>query len=233
MKNFIDKYSIPLSIMVAGLFIAGAVILSNNLGQKDNSLALADLSSAETENQDYYLNALPVSDNDRILGNKDAEVKVVTYADMGCSYCMLFEDVMKEVVAGSNGQVAWVFRHFPLGFSGDSMSAAIASECLADLEGKEKFWEFMGKFKDAVNAGEAIDVEAIAVSLGANSGDFDSCYNSDKFLGKLNENYNNAIESGLEGTPYSVIFVNGEPVGTIDGAYPADDVNQIIDSYLK
>jgi protein-disulfide isomerase len=232
MKNFIDKYAVPLSIIVAGLFVAGAVLLANNIGQKKDSLALADLSSSETEVQDYYLNALPISENDRILGNKDAEVKVVTYADMACSYCMLFEDVMKEVVTESNGKVAWVFRHFPLDPNGDSGSAAIASECLADLKGEDKFWEFMSKFKDTINAGEVVDVRAIALSLGASANGFDACYNSDKFSEKINNDFNNALESGLQGTPYSVVFADGEPVDVIDGAYPIEDVRAILDQYL-
>jgi protein-disulfide isomerase len=112
------------------------------------------------------------------------------------------------------------------------MPAAIASECVADLEGAGKFWDFMGKFKDEIMAGDSIDVRAIAVSLGANGAKFDECYNSGKFSEKINENYNNGIEAGLQGTPYSVIFSDGNPVGVVDGAYPIDDVKAAIEPYL-
>ena len=232
MKSFIDKYSIPLSVVVAGIFIAGAVLLSNFYSAKNN-LVGEDLKTGEIEEEDnYYLNALPVSEEDRILGNKDAKLKVVTYADMECPYCIVFGSTMREIVDGSNGQVAWVFRHFPLDSHENAMPAAIASECLADIEGEGKFWDFMDKFEEAVKAGSSIDVKKIAVSLGANSQEFETCYNSEKFSEKISANFNNAIKAGLLGTPYSVIFSDGEPVGVIDGASPIEDVRAELNLYL-
>ena len=53
MKSFIDKYSVPLSIVVAGLFIAGAVLLSNLYGAKNN-LAGGDLSGDEIKEGENY-----------------------------------------------------------------------------------------------------------------------------------------------------------------------------------
>jgi len=230
MNKFLEKYSVPVSIMIAGLFVAGAVLLSNFYAPK-NEDALADVSEG-IEEETFYQYAAPITDADRILGNKDAKIKVVTYADMECSYCMTFEDTMNTLVSEYNGQVAWVYRHFPLDFHENAMSAAIASECAADVAGEGKFWEFMTKFKDAVNAGGLVDVKAIASSVGAGGSAFDECYSSNKFADKIDGDYNNGIEAGLQGTPYSVVFADGTPVGMVDGAYPIEDVKAAIDPYL-
>lgn len=229
-----DKYSIPVSIVIAGLFVAGAVLLSNfySPGKGDELANISDAVEGDEENT-MYLNALPVSDSDHVLGDKNAKVKVVTYADMECPYCMDFEDTMRTAVADYSGQVAWVYRHFPLDFHESAMPAAIASECLADLEGGEKFWDFMGKFKSDIVEGESVDVKKIAVSLGADANEFAKCYDSGKFSEKIESNYNDGIAAGLQGTPYSVIFADGAPVGIIDGAYPIEDVKAAIDQYLK
>lgn len=227
-----DKYSIPVSIIIAGVFVAGAVILSNfhNFGKGDSLANVSDAVDVEEENT-MYLNALPISDSDHIFGDKNAKIKIVTYADMECPYCISFEGTMRTVVAEYGGQVAWVYRHFPLDES--TVPVAIASECLADLEGEEKFWSFMEKFSSDMIEGEDIDVKDMAVSLGANSSEFSDCYDSERFLEKIDGNYNDGMVSGLQGTPYSVIFADGTPVDVIDGAYPIEDVKAAIDQYLK
>ncbi|MFA4999703.1 MAG: thioredoxin domain-containing protein [Parcubacteria group bacterium] len=230
MGKFMEKYSIPAAIMVAGLFVAGAVLLSNFYGKKE--AALPDNVLAKEEIGESFLNALPVSESDHILGSKDAKIKVVTYADMECPYCIDFESTMRTIVSDYNGQVAWVFRHFPLDFHENAEPAAIASECVADISGEDSFWQFMQKFASDINASKEIDVKAIAVSLGINAGSFTDCYNSDKPKEKIDADYSNGFEAGLEGTPYSVIFADGKPVDTIDGAYPLEDVKAAIDSHL-
>lgn len=88
----------------------------------------------------------PVSDQDRIKGNKDATVVVIEYSDLQCPYCQSFHKTMTSLIAQyDQNQVAWVFRHFPLSFHKFARAYAEATECAYKLGGNDKFWELADK----------------------------------------------------------------------------------------
>lgn len=228
MNKFIDKYATPVAIIIAGLFIAGTVLLINfyNIGER----APADLNVLTQEKEtDIFRNAQPISADDHILGNPDASIKVLTYADMICPACVRFKETMQATVEEYGGEVAWVVRHFPL--NPRSMSAAQASECVVSLLGKENFWTFMNAFSAGLAMGEA-DPRNIAITLGVEAVAFDTCYNANQFATKIDAHMNDGSATGLRGTPHNILFVRGEPVGTIDGAQPIENVRAIIDQHL-
>ena len=53
---------------------------------------------------------------DHILGNPNAPIKLVEYSDPSCPFCRLFTPTVEKVMDdyGASGQVAWVYRSFPL-----------------------------------------------------------------------------------------------------------------------
>lgn len=83
------------------------------------------------------------SEDDHILGNKDAEIVIVEYSDLECPYCKRFHEVMKRVVSESNGSVAWVYRHWPIASHQYSFEKTVASECVSKLKGEDAFWEYV------------------------------------------------------------------------------------------
>lgn len=236
MSQLTEKYSVPAAIIIAGLFVAGAVMLTNfySLPEK-KQLAEAGGSTGEEQqgNSDSYKNAKSVSQDDHILGNKNAKVKVVTYSDMECPYCISFKDTMRTLVAESDGKVAWVYRHFPLDFHEFAMPAAVAAECSAEIGGEEKFFEFMEKFTVVINSGKAANMPEISASIGIDKDKFSECFASDRYNQKIADQFAEGTAAGLEGTPYSVVFADDSPVSTINGAFPKDEVRKIIDQYLK
>ena len=52
----------------------------------------------------------------RLPMNPDAPVTLIEYSDFECPFCKRFHDTAKRLVDASEGQVNWVYRHFPLGF---------------------------------------------------------------------------------------------------------------------
>jgi len=89
-----------------------------------------------------YTGEVPsVSTEDHIIGSIDAPVIVIEYSDLECPYCKRFGDVMKEVVAESNGQVAWVYRHWIV--HQGALPKAAAAECVAKLKGQDAFWQYI------------------------------------------------------------------------------------------
>jgi|GEM_PF-1403129 len=83
----------------------------------------------------------PVTDQDHLIGNKDARFVLVEYSDFECPFCKRFHDTAVKLYK-ENSDVAWVYRHFPLEFHATAQKSAEASECLAKLGGNDAFWKF-------------------------------------------------------------------------------------------
>lgn len=80
-------------------------------------------------------------EGDHIVGNPDAEVIIVEYSDLECPYCKRFGETMKEIMAESNGNVAWIYRHWVVHPS--ALPKAGAAECVAKLKGEDSFWKYI------------------------------------------------------------------------------------------
>lgn len=84
-------------------------------------------------------------EGDHINGKSDARIQVVEYSDFECPFCGRFHETMNQVMAeyGESGDVNWIYRHFPLEqIHPNAFSLAVASECVSELGGNDKFWEF-------------------------------------------------------------------------------------------
>lgn len=234
-KDALMKYSIPGAVIVAGILIASAIVFTGWKSEPSDQVKVEPGTAEENgaPTADAFKNVSPVTDEDHVLGNKNAKVKIVTFSDMECPFCIRFEATMKQVISDYNGQAAWVYRHYPLeSLHQSAKPAAEASECAAEIGGPAKFWDFMAKFTETAENGSGgkIDVVAVASQAGV---DISSCVGKSKYDGKIIDQMNDANNSGFEGTPYSVVIVDGTPVATINGAYPADEVKKIVDQYLK
>ncbi|MDD5098798.1 MAG: thioredoxin domain-containing protein [Candidatus Colwellbacteria bacterium] len=234
--EILDKYSVAFAVVVAGAMITGAVIFIGIRSEKSGEVAIGpnDEMLAEGEIGELYKNVQPVTDADHIFGNKDAKVKIINFSDMQCPYCIVFDETMKQIVADYDGQVAWVFRHSPLDFHENAFPAAEASECAAEIGGNDKFWAFLGKVTEKLETSSgSVNMVDVATSAGINKTAFENCYGASKYDEKISTQMSDAFDSGMEGTPYGIIVVDGNPVGIIDGAYPLEDVKGMIDQYLK
>ncbi len=109
------------------------------------------LPSAKEKESPIY-NLQPVTTADHIRGNPNALIKIVEFADLQCPFCQFFHDTMQQVMAeyGTKGQVAWVYRHFPLtSIHRYALPWAEESECANQIGGPEKFWSYIDtRFKN-------------------------------------------------------------------------------------
>jgi len=232
MKDF-EKLSVPISVIIAGALIAGAVVYTNKSQSSDNYRA--DAGSAGVgqpiEQGAAYKEVKPVSNDDHILGDKNARIKIVEFSDFECPFCASFHPNMKRVVDEYKGEVAWVYRHYPLDFHQKAMPAADASECVASKGGNDAFWKFADKVFEEFSSGKDPDFSTIAVASGVSKSAFDSCAGKGSFDSKIKGNMDDAAKSGFRGTPYSIIIVDGEPKGTIDGAQPYEQIKSLVEKY--
>lgn len=89
----------------------------------------------------YTGNITSVTKADHIIGSIDAPIVIVEYSDLECPYCKRFGGTMKEIVAESNGEVAWVYRHWVV--HPGALPKAGAAECVAKLKGNDAFWKYV------------------------------------------------------------------------------------------
>lgn len=81
-----------------------------------------------------------VTAEDHIIGSIDAPIVIIEYSDFECPYCKAFQATLKQVVADNNGNVAWVYRHWPI--HQNSFAKLVAAECVAKIKGNDAFWKY-------------------------------------------------------------------------------------------
>lgn len=228
-----NPYIIPGAIVIAGLIIAGAVMVSRNGDSKKDLSKNAPTQSASAEN------VKPLSDKDHIFGSPNAQVTVVEFSDFECPFCKQFHETMKQVVGayGKDGRIAWAYRHFPLdGLHSKARKESEASECAADQGGNAAFWNYADGIFAITPSNNGLDLNqlpVIAKNIGLDVKAFQTCLDSGKYANHVADNLADAIASGGNGTPYSVILTSKGGVFPFSGALPFEQVKSLIDQALK
>jgi protein-disulfide isomerase len=245
MQN-IQKIIVPVSIIIAGGLIAGAIYLTNSKPAPSKA-NVADIAKAAQGAPD--IDVAPVSAVDHVLGDPaKAKVTIIEYSDTECPFCKRFHQTLDKVWSdyGQGGQVAWVYRHFPLSIHPKSPKEAEATECATELGGEAAFW----KYTDIIytntpsnNGLDAAQLPVFAEQAGLDKTAFMTCLNSGKYASKITDAVNAGLKAGARGTPYTVLLVNdGSKVQTVPlvdnnsqslGALPYEQMKAILDSFLK
>lgn len=84
---------------------------------------------------------LPVDATDHIRGDRNAEIMIIEYSDFECPFCQMHHETMKKLLE-KHDNVAWAYRHLPLGIHAGAQLKAEASECVAKIKGDEGFWKY-------------------------------------------------------------------------------------------
>lgn len=180
----------------------------------------------------------PIDEKDHIRGNPNAPIVIVEYSDYDCPFCKNFHETMQQVMDnyGASGEVAWVYRHFPLEqLHPSAPRIALAAECVAELGGDEAFWKFSDQVFGERGTNEPTNMTRLtdfAKEAGVSGPDFETCLDSGRTQAAVSEDMADAANIGARGTPHSVVLI-GEQQGVINGAQPYGVVSQIIETLLK
>jgi protein-disulfide isomerase len=252
----IQKFAIPLSIIIAGGMIAISLYVVN-------SSKAATPGGTPTVAEEIR----GVQENDHIRGNPNADIVIVEYSDTECPFCKQFHETMKRVIEeyGADGKVAWVYRHFPIpSLHPKAPKQAEALECAAEQGGNEVFWKYTDKLYETTESNNALDIGVyntpddipvgqdgkpwytektprsttdagqlsdFAKELGLDVARFEDCLKSGKYAERIQTDVDEVVAAGGGGTPHSIMIVDGEQV-PIEGAQPYDVVKGLIDSML-
>lgn len=213
------------SILIAGVIIAGAIVFTNHPGATAAANAAANVPGPVAS-----ANVPAPSASDHIIGSPTAPIVLIEYSDFQCPYCQMIYPSLKQIQSQSNGQVAWVMREFPLyQIHPNAMPAANAAECIAEQKGNGGFWKFADDdFNNQANIGTAFFTSE-AQKLGLDMAKYNSCVSNSTYLSKIQGETADAENSGGNGTPYTVV-VNTKTGKQypISGALPLAQIEAVI-----
>ncbi len=235
--NTKNNLSIPIAIVVAGVFIAVAVYLSAGKSAPQGATnQAAQLSQDDTASLDKMR---AITKDDHIRGNPNAPVKIVEYSDTECPFCKRFHVTMNQVMNeyGKDGKVAWVYRHFPIDqLHPEARKQAEATECANELGRNEKFWAYLDRVYEITPSNNGLrltELPKIAEFIGLDVAKFNACLSSGKYTEHVEADYQDAVATGGNGTPWSIVVDKNGKKYSLSGAQPYEAIKQIIDIALQ
>ena len=222
----------PITIVVIGMIISAGIFIY----REGNNIKIENINKKIPQESGIR----PITSEDKILGNPNADIIIVEYSDFECLYCKMFHNTMNNIMYdyGRNGKVAWVFRHFPLEpIHKNAKAAAIASECVYRIGGNEKFWTYSNSvFALTTEILNKENLEKTALELGIEKEKYNACINSSEILAKIDADiadgeliYKNDVNFG---TPYSFIITKTGIQTKIIGNQPLTKMKELIESLI-
>lgn len=219
------KFSPSVAILLAGIIIAGAIMLTSRTpapaagpGVGGPSVSAADIRQPSV--------------NDHIIGSPTAPIVLIEYSDFQCPYCEVIYPTLKKIVEESNGQIALVYRQLPLtSIHPQANPSANASECIAEQLGNDGFWKYADTvFKNQALLSDAYSAQ-IAQQLGADMGKYNQCVAESKYQKNIDADMAEAQAIGITGTPYVVVLnTKTGKAAVIPGALPYAQAMSVIKS---
>ncbi|PIT90898.1 hypothetical protein COU17_02995 [Candidatus Kaiserbacteria bacterium CG10_big_fil_rev_8_21_14_0_10_49_17] len=224
-QNKNNPYLIPGAIIVAGALIAASVYvsLSNSSGGGPEGFGNGNSASAE--------NVRPLNDDDHVFGNPDAQVSIIEFSDFECPFCQVIHSTLKQIVSESNGEVNWVYRHFPLtSLHAGALPGSVVSECVARFAGNDAFWSFADTLFANQDKFSPAFFEQTARSLGLTEQQYTACTESNATVALVQEDFEEAVTAGGQGTPFVVVMNKDGETFPFSGALPYEQVKAIVES---
>ena len=172
---------------------------------------------ADTVKKDNLPVTVNLSAADHRLGNPNAKVSVIEFADLQCPACKAFDPIVTQVIAEYSDRVSFVFKHFPLAtIHQNAILGAMATEAAA-VQGK--FWEMKKTlYENQADWSTSLDsknkVVALAVSIGLNKEKFEANLLNKNLEEKVFVDLKEATNLKLGGTPSFII--NNKKVDSVD-----------------
>lgn len=146
-----------------------------------------------------------------VLGDNNAPVTVIEFADFQCPYCgewqkEIFGRLKTEYI--DKGLVRFVYMDFAF-LGAESYRSAQAARCAFD---QGKYWEYHSKLFESQkgeNEGAFSDVnlKSFADELNLDTNSFNECLDSKKYEKAVADDLSKATSYGVNSTP--TVFING------------------------
>ncbi len=143
-----------------------------------------------------------------VFGNENSEVVILEYGDIQCPACRAAHPVINQIKTEFEDRIQFQFIHTPLrSIHPRAQKAAEAAECAND---QGQFFEYIDiAYENQHNLGDSALI-SYAGELGLDTVSFENCLKSGAKFSVVNQDYNRALQNGVQSTPTFV--VNGEVV---------------------
>lgn len=226
-----ENFLVPLSILIAGIFIGIAIYFTSN-----NDPIIIEKKENQGEEKIVARKVDPSIDH--ILGNKNADIFLIEYSDLECSFCKNYnKNVVKKLKQKytNNDKIAFVFRNFPLTSKHpSSFEEAVSLECAAELGGNEKFFEFKEKiFLETASNGNFSSSRLIEIAEELKLGEFEfsACLKNSQSIKKVSDSYDEAISLGLNSTPSVFLQLKSGETYSLPAEFTVTE--NLIDAYFS
>lgn len=240
--------SISASVIIGSLIIAVSILLAGGvikiqgvnpgLGSQSQIAGVPTNAAVPSPSGNPRINGVTAGSLPA-LGNSNAKVTVVEFADYRCPFCEQFftdsyPQIKKDYI--DTGKIKFAFRDFPFlpnpasdPTDNESANSANAARC-ANEQGK--FWDYHDYLYSHQGSEDSTtfskdNLKKFAVSLGLNADQFNQCIDSNKYAQAVTDDLNAGKGYGVNGTP--TIFINGVE---IVGAEPYSVFQQVIDQEI-
>ena len=238
-----SSFALPIVIIIGILIIAGAFYYQSknpSTGAKDttNTGASSQLSQLLPAAEGADVSKLrPVDATDKIRGSINAPIKLVVYTDLECPACKYFHQQLKAIETKyvTTGSVAIVYRDFPLDqLHSKSRTEFLAAECVNEVGGNDKFWQFVDKIFEITPSNNGLDLAKLgetAKALGVDTKTFEACMTAEKYKGQIQKTVDEAVALGAQGTPFFVLVTPNQSI-PVFGGVPAEKLSAVFDLLL-
>lgn len=177
-------------------------------------------------------------DDDHVRGDRNARILLIEYSDLECPFCKRFHPTAQQIVDEYKGEVAWVYRHFPLdAIHSKADKEAEAIECANELAGNDGFWKMTDKIFEVTPSNNGLnldDLPKLAGEVGLSQSAFKECLDSGKYADHIESDYQGGIKAGITGTPGNILLdTKTGKTKLIPGALPFENFKTEIDSMIS
>ena len=176
---------------------------------------------------------LEVTEDDFVVGDKNAPVTIIEYASLSCSHCANFhnntlEDLIKEYV--DTGKARIVFRDFP--FNYPALLGSMVLRCIPEdvrYDYMNALFQLQSKWVVRENAKSTQELYKIMQSGGMTKEEFETCTNNVELENTILQALIAAQnEFNIQSTPS--FLINGN---LVEGNKSIKEFRQIIDKILS
>lgn len=225
-------------IVAVAVLMHGGIIKVGKVAPKSAGTPTAAQPSRPSATQPTKVDVEGLRENDHIRGNRNARILLIEYSDLECPFCKRFHPTAEQAVDEYKGQVAWIYRHFPLDqIHSKADKEAEATECANELLGNDGFWKMADKIFEVTPSNNGLnldDLPKLASQIGLDQTKFKACLDSSKYAQYVEDDYQGGIKAGITGTPGNILLdtKTGKTLA-VPGAVPYDSLKSSIDSLLK
>ncbi|MFH1385438.1 MAG: DsbA family protein [Patescibacteria group bacterium] len=204
-----DKKIIIFSIILSFLLIGGGWYYS----------ARTDNGSSASPGPRASIN---ISEPGILIGDPNAPVLMEEYTSFLCPACARFALTTLPQIKNDyikNGKVKMMIYVYPPYEPGQAALCALEQNKFAE------YHDYLFDHQTQITGGD--NLKDMAINAGLDSGQFNVCYDSDKYADKVAKWYEEGNSRGVDATP--TFFIDGQK---LIGAQPYNDFKKIIDEKL-